>query len=95
MEKRLVPDLHLEELLIPGGQLLGPGAERQQQQQERQRAAQQEHPAATTGSPTSGGAPRAAHLCWNVGTPTTTPHALCVLQAPSLPHKHQENYCKD
>lgn len=41
VEKRFVPDLHLEELLIPGGQLLGPGAERQQQQQERQRAAQQ------------------------------------------------------
>lgn len=48
MEKSLVPDLHLEEFLISGRQLLGPGAEWQQQEQ--QRAVQQEHPTAMTGS---------------------------------------------
>lgn len=49
MKKRFVPNLHLEELLISGRQLLRPGAERQQQQE--QRAVKQEHPAATTGIP--------------------------------------------
>lgn len=49
MKKRFVPDLHLEELLISGRQLLHPGAEWQQQQD--QRAVEQEHPAGMTGIP--------------------------------------------
>lgn len=51
VKKRFVPDLHLEELLVSGRELLGPGAEgQQQQQQQEQGAAQREHPTATTGS---------------------------------------------
>lgn len=78
MEKRLVPDLHLEELLIPGGQLLGPGAERQQQQQEWQQAVQQEHPAATTARPSSGGHPVQV-VCAGAWAHLHQPHGQFVL----------------
>lgn len=42
VEKGFVTDLHLEKLLVPSGQLLGPGAQRQQQPQHT--PAEQHHP---------------------------------------------------